>query len=148
MQPQAYRVVLDTNQIIGAGTSWLGVGRPNPDNNACRRVLICVAESHRGLYCGKIIGEYIEKLVDRNHPADRALKMITYIMGAFTRIEITTTAAPVPPADIDDEVFILCAIDGQAHYLVSEDRSLLDLKGSYEQPIIGGSEEVANALGL
>ncbi|MCI1278562.1 MAG: PIN domain-containing protein [Nitrospira sp.] len=147
MQRQAYRVVLDTNQIIAAGTRWLDQGQPEQDNNISRRVLIRVAESHRGLYCGKIIGEYLEKLVDRRHPSERVQKMITYIMGAFTRVEITTAAAPVPPTDLDDEVFILCAIDGQAHYLISEDKSLLDLKAQYAQPIIGGSEEVAKVLG-
>ncbi len=111
-------------------------------------MLIRVAESHRGLYCGKIIGEYLEKLVDLSHPSERVQKMITYIMGAFTRVDITTTAAAVPPSDLDDEIFILCAIDGEAHYLVSEDKSLLELKDRYTQPIIGGSEEMAKVLGV
>ncbi len=111
-------------------------------------MLIRVAESHRGLYCGKIIGEYLEKLVDLSHPSERVQKMITYIMGAFTRVDITTTAAAVPPSGLDDEIFILCAIDGEAHYLVSEDKSLLELKDRYTQPIIGGSEEMAKVLGV
>ncbi len=147
MQGQKYRVVLDTNQVIGAGTGWMERGQPTPDANTCRRVLIRVAESHCGLYCGKIIGEYLEKLVDRNHPRERALKMITYLMGAFTPVPITTAAAPVQPSDPDDEVFLLCAIDGNADYLVSEDRSLLDLKNSYPSPIIGKSMELAARLG-
>lgn len=147
METQSCRVVLDTNQVVAAGTSWLERGLPRQDNNTCRRVLIQVAESRRGLYCGKIIGEYLEKLVDLRHPSERVQKMITYIMGAFTRVEITTTAALVPPTDLDDEVFILCAIDGQAHYLVSEDKSLLELKDQYTQPIIGRSAEVAKMLG-
>lgn len=146
MQRQAYRVVLDTNQIIAAGTRWLDQGHPEQDNNICRRVLIRVAESHRGLYCGKIIGEYLEKLVDRNHPRERALKMIALIMGAFTQIAITTATAPVQPSDPDDEIFLLCAIDGQADYLVSEDKALLALKDSYAAPIIGKSVDLAVKL--
>lgn len=141
------RVVLDTNQVIGAGTGWMEHGRPSPDPNIRRRVLIRVAEAHRGLYCGKIIGEYLEKLVDLKHPPERALKMMTYLMGAFTRIEITSAVAPVRPSDLDDEIFLLCALDGLAQYLVSEDGDLTALKKSYSQPVIGTSVELAPALG-
>jgi hypothetical protein len=77
-----YRVVLDTNQVISAGTSWLDRVRPSPDPNISRRVLIKVAESHTGLYCGEIVGEYLEKLVDLQHPRDRSLRLITYL-GSF-----------------------------------------------------------------
>ena len=129
-----FRVVLDTNQIISAGTRWFNCGVPNPDRNICRRILICVASSHTGLYCGKIIGEYVEKLIDLGHPPERTLKMITYIMGSFTRVEITTTAAPVCPVDPDDEIFVLCALDGDADYLVSDDNALLTLEASYTRP--------------
>jgi predicted nucleic acid-binding protein len=140
-------VVLDTNQIVGAGTGWLDHGVPFPDTNACRRILIKVAESHTGLYCGKVVGEYLEKLVDLRHPPDRAARLITYIMGSFSKVMITTRAAPVKPSDPDDEVFLLCAIDGNADYLISEDRSLTDLRASYEKPLIGKSGELASVLG-
>ena len=147
MQNQRCRVVLDTNQVVGAGTGWLEHGRPCPDPNTCRRVLIRVAESHRGLYCGKIIGEYLEKLVDLKHPPQRAMKMVTYLMGAFDRVEVHSVAAPVRPSDPDDEVFVLCALDGNADYLVSEDRALLDLQPDYTRPVIGKSVELAPLLG-
>jgi uncharacterized protein len=147
MQNQNYRVVLDTNEVVGAGTGWLDHGVPVPDGNLHRRVLIRVAESHTGLYSGKIVGEYLEKLVDLGHPKERAVKMITYIMGAFSQVQIVSMSAPVPPADPDDEVVLLCAIDGNADYLVSEDRHLTDIKGSYTKPVIGRSGELAGALG-
>jgi uncharacterized protein len=147
VQIEKFRVVLDTNQLISAGSGWLDKGVPSPDKNTCRRILIRVAESHTGLYTGKVIGEYIEKLVDRGHPPDRALKLITYVMGAFTRIEITTVSAPIAPSDPDDEIFLLCAIDGNADYLVSDDHSLTNLKGNYVKPVIGKSEELAQPLG-
>jgi predicted nucleic acid-binding protein len=85
--------------------------------------------------------------VDLNHPRERTMKMITYLMGAFSPVPITTAAAPVRPSDPDDEVFLLCALDGNAHYLVSEDKALLDLKASYAQLVIGRSAELAEALG-
>jgi predicted nucleic acid-binding protein len=147
MEHPHYRVVLDTNEVVGAGTGWLDHGVPVPDGNAHRRVLIRVAESHTGLYSGKIVGEYLEKLLDLGHPKERALKMITYLMGAFTQVSIVSTSAPVPPADPDDEVVLLCAIDGNADYLVSEDKHLTDIKDSYNKPVIGKSAELAGQLG-
>ena len=147
MENQNYRVVLDTNEVVGAGTGWLDHGVPVPDGNSHRRVLIRVAESHTGLYSGKIVGEYLEKLVDLGHPKERALKMITYLMGAFSPVKIVSKSAPVPPADPDDEVVLLCAIDGDADFLVSEDKHLTEIKGSYTKPVIGRSEELAGALG-
>jgi predicted nucleic acid-binding protein len=146
MAERVIRVVLDTNQVIGAGSSWLERGLPTPDNNVQRRILIRVAEGHAGLYCGKIIGEYLEKLVDKAHPPERALKLVTYIMGAFNRVTITTTTAPHPPSDPDDEIFLLCAMDGLADYLVSEDHALVNLKSKYSNFVIGRSADLAKSL--
>lgn len=146
MENQNYRVVLDTNEIVGAGTRWMDHGVPSPDNNTHRRILIRVAESHTGLYSGKVVGEYLEKLIDLGHPRERTLKLMTYIMGAFSRVTIITKSAPVPPSDPDDEVFLLCALDGDADYLVSEDHALTNLKASYTKPVIGKGEELAETL--
>jgi predicted nucleic acid-binding protein len=147
MAVRHYRVVLDSNEVIGAGTAWLERGVPSPDENFHRRVLIRVAETHTGLYSGKMVGEYIEKLVDLGHPRERVMKLMTYIIGAFSRVTITTKSAPVPPSDPDDEVFLLCAIDGDADYLVSEDHALTDLKANYIKPVIGKSEDLCGPLG-
>jgi predicted nucleic acid-binding protein len=145
--PANFRVVLDTNQVISAGSRWLVDGRPVPDSNTQRRVLIRVAESHTGLYSGKVIGEYLEKLLDLGHPPNRAWLMITYIMGSFSQVEITSQSSPHPPTDPDDEVFLICAIDGNADYLVTEDRHLTALTAHYTRPIIGRSSELAVPLG-
>jgi predicted nucleic acid-binding protein len=143
----ASRVVIDTNQVIAAGSSWLVRGRPIPDPNTSRRVLIRVAEAHKGLYCGKIIGEYLEKLIDFRHPHERVLKFVTYLMGAFEQVIVTMKTAPHSPKDPDDEIFILCALDGDADYLISEDASLLDLKPHYSRPCIGSCRDVVDSLG-
>lgn len=147
MQNQSYRVVLDTNQVVGAGSRWLDQGLPSPNNNPHLRVLIRVAESHTGLYSSKMVGEYFEKILDRGHPSERALKLMTFIMGAFSQVKITTKSAPVPPTDLDDEIFLLCAIDGNADYLVSEDHALTGLKASYTKPVIGNCDELAVKFG-
>ena len=141
------RVVLDTNQILAAGTRWLLCGGPDIAGSPTRRVLVRVVTDHTGLYSGKIIGEYTEKLVDRHHSDDRVLRLITLIMGAFERVQVVTKKAPTPPTDPDDEIFLLCALDGNADYLVTEDHSLLNLRNTYDPPKIGTSSDVLGVLG-
>ena len=148
MTGDAVRIVLDTNQIVGAGSRWLEGRDVAANANNHRRLLVCVAEEHSGLYCDEIIDEYLEKLLDRRHPPQRARKLIAYIMGAFLRIEIVSGSAPVPPSDPDDEIFLICALDGSADFLVSEDTDLLILKNSYERPVIGRCSEISSALGI
>ena len=142
------RVVLDTNQIVGAGSRWLQGSIPTPDPNPHRRLLLCVAQRHTGLYCDPIIREYIEKLLDHRHPPARVRALVAYLIGSFESVTIVSSTAPVPPADPDDEIFLICAIDGDADYLVSEDHHLLSLKSRYQRPEIGRCSEIINALCL
>jgi predicted nucleic acid-binding protein len=142
------RYVLDTNQIISAGTGWLDYPPANPDPVHARRLLTHIANNETGLYCGKIIGEYLEKLVDRGHPPERASRLITLLMGAFARVEIVTAQAPHRPVDLDDEIFVLCAIDGDANYLISRDAALLDLHPHYPQFTICEAEIETARLGI
>lgn len=140
------RVVLDTNQIVGAGSRWLE--RPVANANMHRRLLACVAEAHTGLYCDEIIDEYLEKLLDRGHPEPRAKMLIAYILGAFSCVEVTSSTAPVRPVDPEDEIFLICSLDGHADYLVSEDTDLLALKEMYERPVIGKCSDLMGVLGV
>lgn len=130
------RFVLDTNQIIGGGTAWL-TATPRAPINPKAKLLCHIATHQQGLYCGKIIGEYLEKMVDHGHPPERAKEMIAYILGAFHRVALVTEEAPFRPVDPDDEVFLLCAIDGLANYLVTDDGDLLDVRDKYSGFKIG-----------
>jgi len=141
------RVVLDTNQIIAAGTGWLIYGLPLPDGNQSRRLLIHVATDHTGLYCDKIAAEYVEKLIFYQHPPERVVKMIALIMGTFDVVQVATRNAPVRPTDPDDEILLLCAIDGQADYLVTDDPDLLNVRAAYARPVIGKCSELSLRLG-
>jgi predicted nucleic acid-binding protein len=142
------RYVFDTNQIVAAGTGWLDQPPPTPDPVCARRLLIHVAKTATGLYCGKMVGEYLEKLIDRKHPPERAARFIQYLLGAFERVEIVTQQARHPPSDPDDEIFVLCAIDGQAHYLISHDASLLDVAQHYQTFVICRAEQETSRLGI
>lgn len=146
MTSAVFRVVLDTNEVVAAGSRWLDTGLPSSGNNAHLRLLIIVATRHSGLYCDEILDEYARILLERRHPPERAQRLITYLQGAFTRVEIISSAAPTPPSDPDDEIFVLCALDGDADYLVSEDDHLLALRADYERPVIGKCSEVTTQL--
>lgn len=146
MSAVGQRFVLDTNQIVGAGSRWLDlevIVDPNPH----LRLLVHVATEQVGLYCDEIIDEYLEKLIERGSPEGRAMRLIAYVRGAFEAVDIVTTQAPIPPADLDDEIFILCSLDGDADYLVTEDGDLLDIRASYDRPIIAPCTEVLLAVG-
>ena len=146
MTASNHRVVLDTNQVVGAGSRWLRQPIPTPDPNLHRRLLLCVASRHVGLYCDPIIREYTEKLLDQGHPPPRVRDLITYLLGAFESVSTVSCTAPVPPTDPDDEIFLICAIDGAADYLVSEDHHLVCLRDAYQQPVIGRSSELIGIL--
>lgn len=146
MTPAVFRVVLDTNEIVAAGSRWLDTGAPASGPNAHLRLLIIVATKHTGLCCDEILHEYARVLLERRHPPERARRLLTYIQGAFARVEIVSSEAPIPPVDPDDEIFLLCALDGDADYLVSDDKHLLDLRAHYQRPAIGRCSEVTTKL--
>ena len=146
MSNSVRRVVLDTTEIVAAGSRWLRHAVPTPDPNQSRRLLLCVATRHVGLYCGAMIREYTEKLLERGSPPERVRELIAYLIGSFEEVTVVSSTAPVRPSDPDDEIFLICAIDGSADYLVSEDRHLLDSKESYQRPVIGTCADLVGIL--
>jgi len=148
------RYVLDTNQIVAAGTGWLGASEPESDSDpgldpVCeRRLLMHVVKNATGLYCSEIMAEYVKKLIDRKHPLERISRFIQYLSGTFELVEIVTEQAPHPPRDPDDEVFVLCAIDGKAEFLISHDRALLDIAQHYPAFVICRAEHETQRLGI
>lgn len=88
MTPAVFRVVLDTNEIVAAGSRWLDTGVPASSPNAHLRLLIIVATKHTGLYCDEILHEYARVLLERRHPPEMARRLLTYLQGAFEPVEI------------------------------------------------------------
>ena len=111
-------------------------------------MLAHVAARHVGLYCTEIIDEYVEKLATKGHSPDRIEKLLALLAGAFDEVGLTTTGPPVAPTDPDDAVFILCSLDGQADYLVSEDDDLLRLDTAYPAFEIGRCGALMDTLGV
>lgn len=142
---QKFRIVLDTNQIIQAGSRWLDPMFHTPNSKA-RELIRTVARDHTGLYSGKIMGEYVEKLLDLGHPPKRVERYCALIYGAFEFIKVTTKTCSPSPSDLDDIVFLLCALDGKADLLVSEDGHLLGLKDFYSEFYIVDQSEAVTVL--
>src|SRR4051812_48456360 len=111
----SYRVVLDTNQIISAGSRWIMLDPVTPDErNEAQRLIHIVARNHRGLLSSRIAAEYVRKLIDRGHPVERTTRYLGFLLATFEKVEVTSESCSHPPADADDVMFILCALDGNA----------------------------------
>ena len=57
-------------------------------------------------------------------------QLVAYALSLSTVYDISHTGLPIVEADPDDDVFVLCAIEAGAEYLVTGDKHLLNL-GSY-----------------
>lgn len=147
--PDRYRIVLDTNVIIGAGAKWVLKDPPAPLPGHLESLIVhCVTTSHTGLLCDDILNEYAEKLEFMDHPAERIERYLGYLILTCEHVEIVQFYCEPRPQDLDDVIFILCAINGKAHFLVSEDDDLLNLKDNYDPPKIRTREEMRLPLAL
>lgn len=142
-----HRVILDTNEILAAGTRWL-VNAPGERLTFPQKLLVAVASDHTGLFTGKIAGEYVEKLLDLGHPKPRIQVFLGWLFGVFEQVQITTRDCHPPPEDPDDAIFLLCAIDGHAEMLITEDKHLLVLQADYNPPRITNAKDAAPELGV
>lgn len=121
------RVVLDTNVIVSAVLS--PTGTPAKILAAWRR------EAFELLVSGPILDEYqrtlgYDRLRTRHHLTEDE---IAEVVAEFRKLAIFVfvTNGVVPGADVadlDDAMFLECAIAGGAAYIVSGDAHLLDLR--------------------
>lgn len=139
------RVVLDTNQIVSAGVRWMDP-MYHHDGNEAVELIKEVFSNHNGLASSKILAEYLEILVDKGAKPELATALIGRLWGAFEVIDVISTSCNPAPSDPDDVMFMLCAIDGKADILVSDDEDLLKLKAHYNPPEIIERKDALVAL--
>jgi putative PIN family toxin of toxin-antitoxin system len=116
------RVVFDTN-ILFSAVGWLG----NPHR--------CVQAARHGqchsVTCEPVLNELAEKLrLKRDFSVAKAAEVADEIR-AFSQVVVIAGALKVVAADPDDDAVVECALSGQAGFIVSGDRHLLDL-GNYQ----------------
>jgi putative PIN family toxin of toxin-antitoxin system len=121
------RVVLDTNIWI-SGLLWRGLPWKLLRLAEARQVEICMAPS---------ILEELERVLayERLQPRLRQLglspeELAAYVMDIVVMFELPPPShdAPLVIVDPDDDIFIRCALAAEAHYIISGDSHLLDLK--------------------
>ncbi len=76
------------------------------------------------------------QLIDKDVKHELATELIKRLWGAFEIITATSTSCNPAPSDPNDLIFMLCAIDGKADILVSNDEDLLELRVHYNPPEI------------
>ncbi len=122
------RIVIDTNVLV-SGVFW--AGRPF-------QVLELWAQDHiQVLASDAILREYADvlHLIGSAHGQPQlAEKWIAFFFQHTALIDVRDSVTVC--RDPDDNKFLSCAIDGDADYIVSGDRDLLDLKEAAEIPII------------
>lgn len=148
-QAKGYRIVMDTNVIVGAGSRWVMADPPAPlPNHFKSRIVHCVTTDHSGLLCEDILLEYAEKLEFFNHPPERITRYLGHLILTCELVDIVHFYCDPRPVDPDDTIFILCALNGEAQYLISEDEHLLDLQDAYDPPKIRTRQEMRQPLSL
>lgn len=127
------RVVLDTNVIVSA---LLFRGVPS------QLVGLWREKRFTPLVSKAMVEEYLRVL------AYPRFRLSAEEVKALVECQLLPFAHPVRVRDVpaviqrdpSDDVFIGCAVAGKAHYVVSGDRHLLDLKKYKAIPIISASE--------
>jgi putative PIN family toxin of toxin-antitoxin system len=134
------RAVLDTNIFLR--------GLINP-HSRCGRLLSDLAPSYTLLISPAIVREILEVL---HRPKIRARFPhiaevdVARVIALFATGEVfEPTEVPAVSRDVKDDIFLACACQGGADYLVSEDKDLLCLQ-EYEGTRIVSSREFIEIL--
>lgn len=113
------RVVFDTNIWI-SGLLWRG--------KPYQSLLIAQAGLVQLIYCPEMTAELSRKLREPFGFSENQIQAVLYNLQRFaTRIDVPGELHGIT-ADPDDDIFIECAIAGQARLIVSGDHHLLTLK--------------------
>jgi putative PIN family toxin of toxin-antitoxin system len=114
-----FTAVFDAN-ILFSATGWQ------------RKPFECAQRARAGevrvVTCPELIEELAEKLEARLHfSADQVAETIADYLGFLQVIQIPKVLMAVP-RDPEDNMVLECAIGGEAQYIVSGDKHLLELK--------------------
>lgn len=118
------KITVDTNVLISA-TFWHGASDKIIERVENKKIELVISREIIGEF-KKVLGykEIRDKIKDKNLEMKRSVEKI---------ISISTVVKPkekfkVVKEDPDDNKIIECAFSGKVHYIISQDRHLLDLK--------------------
>lgn len=72
-------------------------------------------------------------------------QLAAYALNLATAIDVSRPHPPIVAVDPDDDIFLVCAVEAQAVYLVTNDRHLLALKSYQGVEIVKVEDFLANA---
>lgn len=119
------RIVIDTNIWI-SGLLWKG--------NAWRLLRLAEQDAVELCIAYPMLLELEEVLAYERLQSRLTLlqqtpaQLAAFALGLATAFDISRRSPPIVTADPDDDSFLLCAIEAQATYVVTNDRHLLALK--------------------
>ena len=122
------RIVIDTN-IWVSGLLWKGAPWRLLKLAETGKVQLCIAypmllELEEVLRYGRLQPR-LQKLQQTPD------QLVAYALNLSMLFDVSHTTTPIVEDDPDDDIFILCALEAGADYLVSGDKHLLRL-GSYQ----------------
>ncbi len=128
------RVVIDTNVIVSGILSRKGA--PAELMNAWRERCFLLLSSPEIVTEIRVVVQY-PRLRDKYHLSDAEIEQTITLLehDAFFVAGDANVAGSVPD-DPKDEMFLACALDGQADLIVSGDHHLLDLESYRDIPIM------------
>ncbi len=124
------RAVLDTNVIIAAFLS------SNVRGSGQQLLSLWRSQEFCFLYSRDTLLEYAEVLLRKGVPCEKVHTFLRELHRQGEAVSILFFHLPVYPTDSDDIAFLLCALNGQADFLVSYDRHLLDIADDYRLRIV------------
>lgn len=124
---KSYRTVPDTNVVISSEKST------NPNSPTVEYFRRLRGHQFEMLYSDDTLLEYILKLKELGIPDDRIQTLIELVLLLGVHVPIQTYHLSIYPPDEKDICFLLCAVNGNADYLISYDRDFLDIADAIER---------------
>ncbi len=162
--PEPLRVVVDANIAL----AMFLVQRSHPSRQSAKRVLIplLASSTFQWLWTPDILADYergaqaIEQdtKIQRKAAFDRlGFELFLAALQMFPAVTVSATALHAArqrirqasrsrDRDLDDAIYLACAVDGQARLLTSEDSDLLNVGATYETIQIVNWERFAEEL--
>ena len=124
------KAVADTNVLVAEFLS------PNPTSPNKELLSAWREEKWTWLHSEDTLAEYIEKIRHFGIEEDTIRLFVKDLLLLGEEVDIAFFHLPHYPEDEDDIAFLLCALNGEADFLVSYDDHLLQLASEYPQVTI------------
>lgn len=128
------RVVFDTDVVI-SGLMWRG--------RAHKCLLLARTDAIQAVYCSEMLAELSTKLREKFDFSENRIHAVLYDYRRFAERVQITVELKVISADPDDDMFVECAVIGDAKIIISSDKHLTSLQRYQGIDIVRPDEFIA-----